>query len=60
MIHRAKTLLKAEDVNSQMDDRIRRQLNLGCALCPPNRGENRKHHKKHGTQKKRKRWSRGK
>lgn len=35
------------NTNSTVDNRERRNL-LRCSFCPPNKGENCKHHSKHG------------
>lgn len=44
---------------SDRSDKVRQRLKtLRCSICPPHRGENAVGRKKHGTQKKRKRWSR--
>jgi hypothetical protein len=38
------------NTNSTVDDRERRFL-LRCSFCKPNRGENKKCHRKHGNKK---------
>jgi hypothetical protein len=47
MKHKAQ--LKKE-TNSTVYDRLKR-LELSCPLCPPNKGENRKHRPKYGRKK---------
>lgn len=39
-----------EDANNMVNDRLRR-LNLSCAYCRPNRGENAKRRPKYGKTK---------
>jgi hypothetical protein len=39
-----------KNTNSTVDDRKHR-FNLNCSFCRPNKGENKKNYKKHGTKK---------
>lgn len=40
-----------EEINPKILKRIRLRKELSCDFCPPNRSENKKQHKKHGTRK---------
>lgn len=42
--------LKENNTNSTVDDRERR-FDLSCSFCRPNKGENKKNHRKHGKTK---------